>query len=364
MGRVRELGSAEDVVEIARPARLGAARCSTSRTCTRPPTARFTSRRAVRRGARAGRRRARSRARRSTSTSRTSSSQTATRRSTSPTARGRCGPSRSPRRSRGFARPATVISESPDPASTAGDPRDPRRVGSPDGADPPAKLLETPPERVPARSWRQTVADFCEPIDVIRTGLRRADRGHAATSSRPSEHARRRLRARRAGRRERGGRPGAAPGRRPRSTRRCRRRSSGGRLQLPRARRDRGLGGEGAARLLAARSDRRMLDPAAFKAYDVRASTPSQLDEAGAYAIGRAFVEQFEPRRIAVGRDMRLSSPAIAEAVIDGRRRRRRRRRRSRHGRHGDGLLRDRRARARRRRSWSPPRTTPSSTRG
>ena len=61
-----------------------------------------------------------------------------------------------------------------------------------------------------------------------------------------------------------------------------------------------------------------MLDPAAFKAYDVRALYPSQLDEAGAYAIGRAFVEQFEPRRIAVGRDMRLSSPGMAEAVIAG----------------------------------------------
>jgi phosphomannomutase len=61
-----------------------------------------------------------------------------------------------------------------------------------------------------------------------------------------------------------------------------------------------------------------MLDPAAFKAYDVRALYGSELDEAGAYAIGRGFVEQFEPRRIAVGRDMRLSSPSMAEALIDG----------------------------------------------
>jgi phosphomannomutase len=61
-----------------------------------------------------------------------------------------------------------------------------------------------------------------------------------------------------------------------------------------------------------------MFDPAAFKAYDVRALYPEQLDEAGAYAIGRAFVEQFEPRRIAVGHDMRLSSPSMAAAVVDG----------------------------------------------
>jgi phosphomannomutase len=61
-----------------------------------------------------------------------------------------------------------------------------------------------------------------------------------------------------------------------------------------------------------------MLDPKVFKAYDVRGLYGSDLDEAGAYAIGRAFVEQFEPARIAVGRDMRLSSPAMAAAVIEG----------------------------------------------
>jgi phosphomannomutase len=61
-----------------------------------------------------------------------------------------------------------------------------------------------------------------------------------------------------------------------------------------------------------------MLDPSVFKAYDVRAIYPSELDEEGAYAIGRAYVEQFEPRRIADGRDMRLSSPSMAAALIDG----------------------------------------------
>src|SRR5215218_10450583 len=42
------------------------------------------------------------------------------------------------------------------------------------------------------------------------------------------------------------------------------------------------------------------------------------MDEAGAYAIGWAYVDEFEPRRIAVGRDMRLSSPAMAAAVMRG----------------------------------------------
>jgi phosphomannomutase len=61
-----------------------------------------------------------------------------------------------------------------------------------------------------------------------------------------------------------------------------------------------------------------MLAPGVFKAYDVRGLYPSELDEDGAYAVGRAYVEQFEPRRIAVGRDMRLSSPTMAEAVVRG----------------------------------------------
>jgi phosphomannomutase len=61
-----------------------------------------------------------------------------------------------------------------------------------------------------------------------------------------------------------------------------------------------------------------MLDPKVFKAYDVRGIYPTELDEEGAYAIGRAYVEQFEPRRIAVGRDMRLSSPPMQEAAMRG----------------------------------------------
>ncbi len=61
-----------------------------------------------------------------------------------------------------------------------------------------------------------------------------------------------------------------------------------------------------------------MLDPKVFKAYDVRGVYPAELDEAGAEAIGRAYVERFEPERIAVGRDMRLSSAAMQKAVMRG----------------------------------------------
>jgi len=61
-----------------------------------------------------------------------------------------------------------------------------------------------------------------------------------------------------------------------------------------------------------------VLDPKVFKAYDVRGIYPAELDEEGAYAIGRAFVERFSAERIAVGRDMRLSAPSMARAAIEG----------------------------------------------
>ena len=61
-----------------------------------------------------------------------------------------------------------------------------------------------------------------------------------------------------------------------------------------------------------------MLDPKVFKAYDIRGIYPTELDEDGAYAIGRAYVEQFEPKEIAVGHDMRGSSPSMTKAVIEG----------------------------------------------
>src|SRR5205823_6460045 len=65
-------------------------------------------------------------------------------------------------------------------------------------------------------------------------------------------------------------------------------------------------------------SIRPVLDPKVFKAYDVRGIYPDELDEEGAYAIGRAYAEQFEPRRVAVGRDMRLSAPTMSQAVMSG----------------------------------------------
>src|SRR2546423_475991 len=60
------------------------------------------------------------------------------------------------------------------------------------------------------------------------------------------------------------------------------------------------------------------IDPGIFKAYDVRGTYPDQINEPVARAIGASFVAYLAAKRIAVGRDMRLSSPALAAAFIDG----------------------------------------------
>ena len=55
-----------------------------------------------------------------------------------------------------------------------------------------------------------------------------------------------------------------------------------------------------------------------FKAYDIRGLYPSQINENTARLIGRGFVSYVAAKRIAVSRDMRLSSPSLAAAFIDG----------------------------------------------
>jgi phosphomannomutase len=60
------------------------------------------------------------------------------------------------------------------------------------------------------------------------------------------------------------------------------------------------------------------LNPDIFKAYDVRGIYPDEVHEDGARAIGAAFVAYLKAKRIGVGRDMRLSSPSLAAAFIEG----------------------------------------------
>jgi phosphomannomutase len=60
------------------------------------------------------------------------------------------------------------------------------------------------------------------------------------------------------------------------------------------------------------------INPSIFKAYDVRGLYPSEINEEAARLIGRGFVAYLGAKRIAVSRDMRLSSPSLAAAFIEG----------------------------------------------
>ena len=59
-------------------------------------------------------------------------------------------------------------------------------------------------------------------------------------------------------------------------------------------------------------------NPDVFKAYDVRGLYPQEVTEDLFRQLGRAFVAYLGPGRFAVTRDMRLSSPSLTAAFIDG----------------------------------------------
>jgi phosphomannomutase/phosphomannomutase/phosphoglucomutase len=55
-----------------------------------------------------------------------------------------------------------------------------------------------------------------------------------------------------------------------------------------------------------------------FKAYDIRGRLPDQLNDDIAYRIGRAYADYLQPKRVVVGRDVRLSSSALSQALTKG----------------------------------------------
>jgi phosphomannomutase len=69
-----------------------------------------------------------------------------------------------------------------------------------------------------------------------------------------------------------------------------------------------------------------VVDETIFKAYDVRGVHPDQMDEELAYRIGRAFARVLSDLqdvpvhelRVGVGRDMRLTAPAMSERYVRG----------------------------------------------
>lgn len=60
------------------------------------------------------------------------------------------------------------------------------------------------------------------------------------------------------------------------------------------------------------------VDPDIFKAYDIRGIYPDQIDEEVSYRIGRSFALFLDAESIVLGRDMRLSSPVLARAFMEG----------------------------------------------
>ncbi len=61
-----------------------------------------------------------------------------------------------------------------------------------------------------------------------------------------------------------------------------------------------------------------MINLTAFKAYDVRGRMPDEINESLAYDIGRAYAGFVKPRTVAVGYDIRRSSPSLARALKRG----------------------------------------------
>lgn len=55
-----------------------------------------------------------------------------------------------------------------------------------------------------------------------------------------------------------------------------------------------------------------------FKAYDIRGKVPSELNIDLAYKVGRAFAKQQNAKRVVIGRDVRESSPKLAESLAKG----------------------------------------------
>jgi phosphomannomutase len=55
-----------------------------------------------------------------------------------------------------------------------------------------------------------------------------------------------------------------------------------------------------------------------FKAYDLRGRIPNELNDDVAYRVARGYAQFLSPKRIVVGRDIRLSSAALTDAVCRG----------------------------------------------
>lgn len=61
-----------------------------------------------------------------------------------------------------------------------------------------------------------------------------------------------------------------------------------------------------------------MINLDAFKAYDIRGRIPDEINADLVYQIGRAYAAFLRPKRVVVGRDIRLTSQELAQALTRG----------------------------------------------
>jgi len=57
---------------------------------------------------------------------------------------------------------------------------------------------------------------------------------------------------------------------------------------------------------------------ASFKAYDIRGKVPGDLNTELAYKVGKSVVKYLDAKKVLIGRDVRKSSPELAEALTKG----------------------------------------------
>jgi len=60
------------------------------------------------------------------------------------------------------------------------------------------------------------------------------------------------------------------------------------------------------------------MSPSIFKAYDIRGLSPGEIDAALAGRLGKCLASQYKPKRVLIGRDMRLTSEELEDSLVDG----------------------------------------------
>ena len=60
------------------------------------------------------------------------------------------------------------------------------------------------------------------------------------------------------------------------------------------------------------------INTSGFGAYDIRGVYPQSINQELAYRVGRVFPELFDAKKVAIGHDIRLSSPTISDALARG----------------------------------------------